>query len=155
MTSGKANIKKNLDEMGIDWDEEHEKSDPEYYELGDRKEMVTREDLPYIISDVLHSQTIKDKIDVLNYNFSAAKGLRSVASVKMKIDGGVYEEASSGDGQYDAFMVCVKKIYEKLNKALPKLIDYSVSIPPGGRTDALVQTTITWNLGKEFRTGAS
>ncbi len=152
-TSGKANIKKNLEEMGIELDEEAMKKVTQHIiELGDRKEMVTREDLPYIISDVLHSQTIKDKIDVLNYNFSAAKGLRSVASVKMKIDGGVYEEASSGDGQYDAFMVCVKKIYEKLNKALPKLIDYSVSIPPGGRTDALVQTTITWNLGKEFRT---
>ena len=27
---------------------------------------------------------------------------------------------------------------------MPKLLDYQVRIPPGGRTDALVETTITW-----------
>jgi D-citramalate synthase len=33
------------------------------------------------------------------------------------------------------------------------LIDYQVSIPPGGATDALVETVITWDFnGKEFRT---
>ena len=31
-------------------------------------------------------------------------------------------------------------------------IDYSVSIPPGGKTDALVQTDITWKMEREFRT---
>ena len=152
-TSGKANIKKNLEEMGIELDDEAmKKVTQRIIELGDKKEVVTREDLPYIISDVMQSQAIKDKIDVVNYNFSAAKGLRPVASVKIKIEGEVYEEASSGDGQYDAFMICVKKIYKKLDKRLPRLIDYSVSIPPGGLTDALVQTTITWELDKEFRT---
>ena len=33
------------------------------------------------------------------------------------------------------------------------LTDYQVSIPPGGRTDALVETVITWShRGNEFRT---
>jgi len=33
------------------------------------------------------------------------------------------------------------------------LADYQVSIPPGGKTDALVQTTITWRWnGRNFRT---
>ena len=33
------------------------------------------------------------------------------------------------------------------------LINYAVSIPPGGRTDAFVQTVITWSFGeKVFRT---
>ena len=33
------------------------------------------------------------------------------------------------------------------------LIDYEVSIPPGGATDALVETIITWDYkGKEFKT---
>jgi (R)-citramalate synthase len=42
-------------------------------------------------------------------------------------------------------MKALKKIYQPLNKELPKLIDYIVSIPPGGKTDALVQTVITWS----------
>jgi len=33
------------------------------------------------------------------------------------------------------------------------LLDYVVSIPPGGKTDALVQANITWEFGgKEIRT---
>lgn len=152
-TSGKANIKKNLEEMGIELDDDAmRKVTQRIIELGDKKETVTPEDLPFIISDVLRSQSIKDKIDVVNFNFSTAKGLKSIVSVMVKIDGQFYKEAASGDGQYDAFMSCIKKIYSNLNKPLPKLVDYNVTIPPGGRTDALVQTTITWQMDKEFRT---
>ncbi|MCK9206742.1 MAG: 2-isopropylmalate synthase [Salinivirgaceae bacterium] len=153
-TSGKANIIKNLEEMGIELDEASMKKVTQHIiELGDKKEMVTRDDLPYIISDVLRSKAIEEKIEVINYNFSAGMGLKPVASVKIKVNGeGIYEEHSAGDGQYDAFMRAIKKIYMNLNKGLPRLVDYSVSIPPGGRTDALVQCVITWHLGKEFRT---
>jgi D-citramalate synthase len=49
-------------------------------------------------------------------------------------------------------MNALKKIYQKQNKALPKLLDYTVSIPPGGKTDALVETVITWKLHHEFKT---
>ena len=35
----------------------------------------------------------------------------------------------------------------------PMLVNYAVSIPPGGRTDAFVHTVITWSYeGREFRT---
>lgn len=45
------------------------------------------------------------------------------------------------------------KIYKKLDKATPELIDYEVVIPPGGKTDAIVQTIITWSFkGKLFKT---
>lgn len=152
-TSGKANIKKNLEEMGIELDDEAMRKVTQHIiELGDKKETVTPEDLPYIISDVLRSQRIKDKVDVVNYSFNTAKGLKSIVSVLVKIDGELYKETGSGDGQYDAFMNCIKKIYNNLNKPLPKLIDYNVTIPPGGRTDALVQTTITWQMKTEFHT---
>lgn len=70
----------------------------------------------------------------------------------MVINGKEYEETSVGDGQYDAFMKAISKIYKTLNKALPKLIDYEVSIPPGGKTDALVETVITWQTSETFRT---
>ena len=35
-------------------------------------------------------------------------------------------------------------IYEKKNIELPELVDYVVTIPPGGHTDALVEAIITW-----------
>ena len=153
-TSGKANIAKNLEALGIELDSESmKKVTRRIIELGDKKEMVTQEDLPYIIADVLRSKSIEEYIKVLNYSLSTAKGLRPVASLKIKIDGKEYEESSVGDGQYDAFMKALRKIYKNINKTIPKLLDYVVSIPPGGKTDALVQTVITWEFGKkEIRT---
>ena len=83
-----------------------------------------------------------------------AYGLKPIASVKVEIRGVQYEADSTGDGQYDAFVKALRKIYkEKMNRTFPILANYAVTIPPGGRTDALVQTVITWQNGEHlFRT---
>jgi len=78
--------------------------------------------------------------------------LTPVATLSIEIDGHLYEDTATGDGQYDAFMKAVGKIYQRINKPLPELVDYVVTIPPGGSTSALVETMITWNLEKEFKT---
>lgn len=154
-TSGKANIRKNLEEMGIDLDyASMRKVTERIIELGDKKEAVTQEDLPYIISDVLRNKSVDERIKILNFSLSTANELKPVASLKIKIGDEVFEETSSGDGQYDAFMKALRKIYSRLEKSLPVLLDYSVSIPPGGKTDALVQTVISWHMGREFKTRA-
>ncbi len=153
-TSGKANIAKNLEALGIELDQESmKKVTGRIIELGDKKETVTQEDLPYIISDVLRSKSIDERVKILNYSLSTAAGLKPVATLKIDIEGKSYEETAVGDGQYNAFMKALHKIYSPFDKELPKLTDYNVSIPPGGKTDALVQTVITWRKGnKDFRT---
>jgi len=152
--SGKATIRKNLEEFGLSLSHESiEKITQRVIELGDKKENVTTEDLPFIISDVLGSDTIDYKIFIKNYSLSLSYGLKPFASVQIEIDGSLYQETSSGDGQYDAFMKALRVIYDKLGKQLPLLTDYQVSIPPGGKTDALVETIITWSFdGREFKT---
>jgi D-citramalate synthase len=152
-TSGKSNIKKNLEAMNIELDEESMRKVTErIIELGDKKEIVTQDDLPYIISDVLHSGNA-DKIKMVNYSLSLARGLRPTATIRIEIDGQEYEQTAPGDGQYHAFSKALWKIYTHLGKPKPTLTDYNVSIPTGGRTDALVQTTIAWNFnGKDFKT---
>ena len=115
--------------------------------LGDKKEQVTQDDLPYIISDVLNHDSEDQKIHLLNYSLSLAQGLHPVAVIKIEIHGEQYEETATGDGQYDAFVKALRKIYKyQLKKTFPILINYTVDIPPGGRTDAFVQTVITWNF---------
>ncbi|MCC8147033.1 MAG: 2-isopropylmalate synthase [Bacteroidales bacterium] len=152
-TSGKSNIKKNLETIGVELDEESMiKVTQRIIELGDKKEIVTQDDLPYIISDVLHTYT-EDKIKMINYSLSLTQGLRPTATVKIEIEGKEYEYTAPGDGQYHAFTKALWKIYNNLGKAKPELRDYNVTIPAGGRTDALVQTTIAWNFkGKDFKT---
>ena len=153
-TSGRANIRKNLESLGIEMDEESMRKVTErIIELGDKKEAVTKEDLPYIITDVLRHDAIEKKIKLLNYSLSLTQGLKPVASLKIEIEGKAYEETASGDGQYDAFVRALRKIYKSLSKPFPMLTNYSVSIPPGGRTDAFVQTVISWNHeGVDFKT---
>lgn len=154
-TSGKANIRKNLESLGLELDEESMLRVTErIIELGDKKELVTQEDLPYIISDVLKSETMGNKVKLKSYFVTLAHRLRPMATLSIEIDGKVYEESSSGDGQYDAFVRALRKIYKvTLNRKFPMLINYAVSIPPGGRTDAFVQTVITWSYeDKVFRT---
>ena len=154
-TSGKANIRKNLEALGIVLDDESMRKVTQHIiEMGDRKEIVTQDDLPYIISDVLKSGGAEDRVKVLNYALSSAHSLRPVASVKIEIGGSPFEESASGAGQYDAYMRAIRHIYTKqLKRDFPKLVSYSVDIPPGGRTDAFVQTIITWNYrDTEFKT---
>jgi (R)-citramalate synthase len=152
-TSGKANIRKNLEDLGIDLDAESlKKVTDRIIELADQKENVSSEDLPYIVADVLSSESIGEKIKVRNYSIVHAMGLRPMASVSIEIGGVEYQESSSGDGQYDAFMRALRKIYMMLEKSFPTLVDYVVTIPPGGKSDALVETVITWQNGHEFKT---
>jgi D-citramalate synthase len=154
-TSGKANIRKNLEALGIDMDEEAMRKVTErIIELGDKKEMLTQEDLPYIISDVLNQDmSVDPKIRILNYSLSLAQGLHPVATLKIEIDGQTYEQSATGNGQYDAFVRALRMIYSELGRPFPMLTNYSVSIPPGGRTDAFVQTIISWNFaGVDFKT---
>lgn len=154
-TSGKANIRKNLESLGLELDEDSMRKVTErIIQLGDRKELVTQEDLPYIISDVLKHDSEKNKVRLLSYFVTLAQGLKPMATLSIEINGQTYQESSSGDGQYDAFVRALRKIYKgTLGRKFPMLINYAVTIPPGGRTDAFVHTVITWSFeNREFRT---
>ena len=150
--SGRANIAKNLELLGLELTpEQTRRVTQRITELGDRKEIVTQEDLPFIVSDVLKHSAPEDKIKLVSYMVSLAYGLRPMASVKVEIDGQQYEDNALGDGQYDDFVKAMRKIYrERLGRTFPVLENYAVSIPPGGRTDALVQTVITWRNGDKL-----
>ncbi len=153
-TSGKANIEKNLQELGIKLnDADLKKVTQRIIELGDRKENVTKEDLPYIISDVLDTSAVNENVKILNYVLTHSKSLQPSSTLQVQIGDEIFQENAQGDGQYDAFMNALKKIYVKKGKELPLLTDYSVRIPPGGKTDALCETIITWNInGKDLKT---
>lgn len=147
-TSGKANIENNLAALGIQLsDSDLKKVTQRIIELGDRKEVVTQNDLPYIISDVLDSDAIEERVQVLNYVLTHSKDLRPSVTLKISVDGEIFEEHSQGDGQYDAFMHALAIIFEKNGQKLAQLTDYAVRIPPGGESDALCETIITWNHG--------
>lgn len=146
-TSGRANIKKNLETLGIELSEaDIRKVTERIIELGDKKELVTVADLPYIVADVIKHATIPDRVKVVNYALNLAHGLKPTATVKLNVDDQEYQASAVGDGQFDAFINAVRSIYQRdLKREFPMLTNYAVNIPPGGQTDALVHTTISWN----------
>lgn len=149
-TSGKANIEKNLQELGLKLnDADLKKVTQRVIELGDLKETVTQDDLPYIISDVLASSSYQEKVKVESYMLSHSKGLKPSAAIAIRFNGKLYEEHAQGDGQFDAFMNALSKIYKSKGRILPALIDYSVRIAPGSSSDALCETVITWKTDKK------
>ncbi len=155
--SGKANIQMNLEQLGLELNEEDmRKVTARIIELGDKKELVTQDDLPYIIRDVLKHDAVDQRVKLLSYMVSTAYGLKPMAQVRLSVDDKIYEESAHGDGQYDAFMRAVRHIYrDQLDRRFPWLSNYSISIPPGGRTDALVQCSIEWEFNdKTYRTHA-
>ena len=152
--SGKANVLKNLEELGVTLNEEDlKKVTKKIIQLGDKKQKITTSDLPYIISDVLDSEDKKNDIKIHSYVLTHSKGLKPSTTISVDFYGEIIEENSSGDGQFDAFFNALNKIFKKKKMNLPKLIDYFVHIPPGSSSDAFCETIITWkNTSFEFTT---
>ena len=151
--SGKASLTKNLETLGIQLVEENlNKVLTRVVELGDTKKSMTAADLPFIITDVLETSETQ-RIELLNCSISSGLNLKATATIHMKIDSKEYHEVGSGNGGYDAFMSAVNKILKKLNIDSPELVDYQIRIPRGGKTNALTEAIITWQVnGKRLQT---
>ena len=153
--AGKASLEQNLDELGIKLSpEEQKKVLAKVIELGDSKQIITADDLPFIIADVLENRDLKyvQLIDCKSYS-----SLNDQADVELSIsiDGAEYTEKGSGNGGFDAFIDALDKILSTNSDIKrPNLIDYQVHIPRGGKTDALTEAAITWKLenGKKITT---
>ena len=142
--SGKASLDHNLSELGIELTEQARRTVLErIIELGDKKHTVVPADLPYIIADVLKRPEQRPvKIDF--YHVGVGSDALPKAEVQLSVRGEKVSGKSTGDGGYDALVRAIKKALRPLSLELPKLVDYRVRIPPGGKTGALVQTVITW-----------
>jgi (R)-citramalate synthase len=144
--SGKANLDMNLKKLGIDLDEEKKKILlTKIIDLGDKKKNITTEDIPYLISDIFDTKE-ELKFKLLNCVINTTYSLKPFAAIKCSYKGEEFDAYDYGDGGYDAFMNALRQILTKFDISIPKLVDYSVNIPPGGKTDALVQTTISWEI---------
>ena len=85
-----------------------------------------------------------DHIELLNCSVTSGLELESTASIRVRIKDDVYLSTGMGNGGFDAFMNAVGKILKKLSISIPKLVDYEVRIPKGGKADALTESIITW-----------
>ena len=144
--SGRASLDHNLDRLGIELpNADRELVLQRIVELGDKKHVVSPEDLPYIIADVL-ARPAEQMLRVSEYRVTVGGGEPPRAEVTLSYQGNVEKAEASGDGGYDAFMNALKKAAKHFKIEIPMLADYRVRIPPGGRTTALVETHVSWRI---------
>jgi D-citramalate synthase len=142
--AGKASITENLKQLGMVLTPEMEKKVLDrVIELGDQNKSVSKEDLRYIIADV-SGQNLDSPFQIKACTVTSGIGVKPIANLKVTFKGQEFNSAGEGDGGYDAFMNALGKILTQLSISIPPLYDYEVRIPPGGNTNALVETVITW-----------
>ena len=149
--SGKASLDQNLKALGIALpDDARDLVLRRIVELGDKKHTVVPEDLRFIIADVLKTPA-EQLVRVESYKVTVGTGSHPEAEVVLAYRGKKAAAKATGDGGYDAFMNALKKAAARFRIPVPRLEDYRVRIPPGGRTGALVETVITWRGEGEER----
>jgi len=145
--AGKASLDQNLDALGISLSEKDKKKVlAKVIELGDSKQIITPDDLPFIIADVLeHKENRRLSLQGCK-TFSDLSG-KSEVSLELLFDGKVVVAQGEGNGAFDAFTKALDTILaEHTSIRRPTLIDYQVHIPKGGKTAALTEAVITWRL---------
>jgi D-citramalate synthase len=148
---GKASLDFNLERLNIVLTpDQRQQLLTRIVELGDQKKSVTTADLPFLISEVLQAPELR-VFEVKDYSLVSNRGLRPTATILVRYRDKEFHATGSGDGGYDAFMQALRSIEKALGFQLPRLLDYEVRIPPGGKTDALVETTIKWEGGIKTR----
>ena len=144
--SGKASLKKNLEELGISLSSEDQAEVlKRIVSLGDSKATITVEDLPFILADVLERKDFRH-IELLTCSFTSGLDQGSTASIRVKVDGEVHEASGEGNGGFDAFIDAIRKVFPP-EFEFPELVDYGLRIPRGGSTGALTEVLITWRSG--------
>lgn len=148
---GKASLDFNLERLDIALTVEQKRQLlARIIELGDQKKSVTTSDLPFLISEILQTRELR-VFEVKDYSVVSNRGLRPTATILIRYRDRDIRATGTGDGGYDAFMQALKSVEKRLGFELPRLLDYEVRIPPGGKTDALVETTIKWEGGIKTR----
>jgi len=156
--SGKASVLKNIEELGITLSDDNlKKVLARVVALGDSKETITADDLPFIIADVLESNDYQH-IRLVECQITSQLGSDSEVALAVEINGEPYADSGIGNGGYAAFIDALTKIMARVRFTLPELMDYAIRIPRGGTTGALTECTITWsgdargNPGRNMRT---
>ncbi len=153
--SGKSSVEMALKEFGIHVsDEELKIVLNKVVEFGEKKQIITKEDLLFILDELKgNKHNSKKSFCVNDYEIVSSSKKRPSAKVNFSLNGVKSNFVGGGDGGYDAFIDALKKFCKKNRITLPVLLDYEVRIPTGGMTDALVEAKITWLINsRQFET---
>ncbi len=145
--SGKSSLEMNLRKLGINLnDDQKQKLLEKIVELGDLKKKVTAEDIPFLVSDLLGGHKYKT-FRITGCVITTSMQMKPSANIKVEYQGKTFEEVANGSGGYDAFMNALNRLAPKMGVTVPRLMDFEITIPPGGNSNSLVEAAIKWDNG--------
>ena len=102
---------------------------------------AARPNLLMIIADVLKTPA-EHVMRIEHYAINVTSDGPPEATVAVSFQGKTAEASATGDGGYDAFMRALTKAVKQYAIEIPRLADYRVRIPPGGRSAAVLPSRV-------------
>ncbi|HIE44533.1 MAG TPA: 2-isopropylmalate synthase [Candidatus Omnitrophica bacterium] len=147
--SGRHALREKLKEMGYQLnDRDFEKTYEMFLNLADKKREVFDEDLKIIVEDEIFE--IPEVFSLQYVNVVTGNKTIPTATVRIKKNGKILEEAACGDGPVDA----VYKAIDRATQISTKLLDYSIKSVTSGK-EALGEVTVRIRSGGEEFVGRS
>jgi D-citramalate synthase len=151
--TGKASVKRVLEEMGITADDEQmQKMLTKVKELGDKGKLVTDSDFQAIVDNVLSIER-EEKIKLIDLSLVSGRNVYPTASLRLEIDGEDIVEAGVGVGPVDAAINALRKALVGMEMDDLRLEEYHVDAITGG-TDALVNVVVKISRGDKTMTAS-
>lgn len=134
--SGRHAFRQRLEELGFKLSEEElVKAFIRFKNLADRKKEISDKDLEAIVEDEI--RTIPEKYVLEYLHISSGNRIVPTATVGLRVDEELLEEAACGDGPVDA----VFKAIDKITQLQVSLREYSLDAVTGGK-DAMGEVTV-------------
>jgi 2-isopropylmalate synthase len=136
--SGKHGFKRRIEELGLMLSEENlDRAYQHFLELADRKKEVYDDDLYIIVRDQIGEHF--DAYELEYYNFQSGNMAVPTATVRIKSEDRMMEEAATGDGPVDAMINAI----DRAVGISTKLLEYNVqAITPGRQAIGEVSVTV-------------
>ncbi len=145
--SGQHGLRVRLKELGYNLqDYEFEKIHTKFLEIADKKKEVFNEDLIALIEGELN--ILPEIFSLVYFSVITGNNVIPTATVKLRKNKSVIQEAATGDGPVDA----VYRAIEKITDTPIKLISYSINAVTHGK-DAMGSVTITVERNNEIYRG--
>ena len=145
--SGRHAFKERLKKLGYNLsDEEVEKSFERFIELADKKKEVADKDIESIIENEI--SLVPETYSLEYLHAMSGSGIVPTATVRLKKEDELLEEAACGTGPVDAAF----KAIDRMTGLSIKLADYSLKAVTSGK-DALGEVTIRINYDGNFYMG--
>jgi len=129
--SGRHAFKDRLSALGYNLkDDELNRAFLDFKEIADKKKTVTDDDLEALIKD--HIWKVPERFSLVYLHISSGTTVVPMATVKLSIEGMIFEAAATGDGPVDA--AC--KAVDKITDIYGTLHSYKLNAVSGGK-DAL------------------